>query len=130
MRIRKLDIEKVVAAYLPTLTTRQIADNLQLPASVVRPILRRRGLIPAKSEEQQKFVFLTKEQRQQINELASPELTPSQLAALVGSTRDKVYQRLTKYGLPFKICRGKQVTTPEVFTWSWAEEVDHLFKRA
>jgi len=130
MRSKKAIVNKVIAAFNPKLTTREIADNLQLPASVIRPILKRRGLNPAKSEQQQKFVFLTKEQRKQIDELASSDLTPTQLAVLVGSTRDKVYQQLIRKGLPYKICRGKVEFTPEVFSWSWAKEQDHLMKRA
>jgi len=130
MRSNKAIVNKVIAAFNPKLTVREIADDLEMPASVVRPILNRRGLKAAKSLEQAKFVPLTKEQRKKIDELASNELTPSQLAVLVGSTRDKVYQQLFRKGLPYKICRGKQVTEPEVFSWEWAEGVDHLFKQA
>ena len=130
MRSNKAIVNKVIAAFNPKLTIREIADKLQMPASVVRPILNRRGLKAAKSLEQAKFIPLTKEQRKQIDELASPDLTPSQLAVLVGSTRDKVYQQLFRKGLPYKICRGKAVEVTETFTWSWAKQLDHLFKRA
>jgi len=130
MRTTKKEIAKIVAAHNPKLTAREMADKLQIERSVVYHVLKSRKLAFKKTEKWGKSVRLTKSQYEQLYKLASPDLTPAELADKIGSTKARVYQWLFRNELPYKNLRSKAEVNTDVFTWEWAEEVDHLFKRA
>lgn len=130
MRTTKKEIAEILKGYDPKLTAREMADKLQIPRSAVYWILKSRGLKFKRTDKWSKSVRLTKEQVGKILELASPELTPGELAEKIGSTRERVYQWLFRNNLPYKNTRSKTIPTPENFTWEWAIEQDSLFNRA
>lgn len=140
-RLTPEQIQQIIEAASPNLTINQIAAKVELSRTQVLPVLNRRKIVYKyewiRRDDEHKRVsasWLSDEQKETIRYLSAPTKAPSEIAKVVKSSPQRVRDYLESVGLPFKQqiagSRKKVDFTPEVFTWEWAEEVDHLFKRA
>ncbi len=140
-RLTPEQIDKIIKAASPNLTINQIAAKVELSRTQVLPVLNRRKIVYKyewiRRDDEHKRVsasWLSDEQKETIRYLSAPTKAPSEIAKVVKSSPQRVRDYLEGVGLPFKQqiagSRKKVDFTPEVFSWEWAKEVDHLFKRA
>lgn len=89
--------KRVLESYSPNLTAVELAELAHTNVQSVYRAMRK-----FKLEVKLFKVYLTEEQKQQIRELARPDIGVKWLSEQVNGTRHRVHEFLTAEGLPFK----------------------------
>lgn len=128
----KDEVKRILKAYQPHLTAKEIALKANVPYMVIYPILKRRGLQPKLVGGHNAPVFLTKEQKDKIKEIANYTLSAGQIAEKVNAKRAPVYAFMVRNDIQFKVDRNSRSKEKEVigdgcFDWKEAKAIDTLF---
>lgn len=134
MRLTPEQIKKIIDTASPDLTVAEIAYFCGLKWTQVIPVLNRRKIKykPERTGSGNFRIMHTEEQKQRMRNLANDKLCASELAKMVGSTRQRVATFLKENNLPVKIQktvrhREREVINEGCFSWSEAAQIDTLF---
>jgi len=134
MRLTPEQVKKIIETASPDLTVAEIAYYCGLKWTQVIPVLNRRKIKykPEKNGAGNFAIMHTQEQKDRMRQLASDNLCASELAKMIGSTRQRVAMFLKQNNLPVKSqknarYREKEEVKGGCFDWKEAKQIDNLF---